>query len=491
VSNPFRSESDDSSQEKLIPERLNSSDKPLPASKPVYPIDDKNTIELELDEIRTSGMGSYMQQRIIGEGPDFDPEHPDVIGKYTVKETGAYKVRPHRTVEVPVGTLCYKAGGSNSGYNVVIFYRAGVQGSETEPLRIPIGSRPEDLFSHFPKGSYIALPGESYIPHPEYRPPWKKEFSITARDRGDYFVPLDLTSNRFDWTELEHHPNADLVKERSRHKSPEGTLTLTANDPSSQIALIEYEFEKWRLETWDGKPLTKEEALAIARRVKGDPDLQLPEYPKRVKAIMERENPYAEFLCPFEGKGKIAYFIFRTEKGRYFLVQSATMDYEPEGSALKKTSEEFTQKISNFIQPATGFCSGGNSGVSRYHSTWYEIDTESSQDVKLTYWGQQVTLKDLKDVANAAGLYAVWFNNDSFNSDPTMKIHPTSFTSRGTTYVAATPWEALKSISSVMDDKSLGRRPKAYVDDLYNNLCEQARKNVKDALGRGVHWYTE
>lgn len=220
-------------------------------------------------------------------------------------------------VRIPRGTLYFTSGGSNSGYNGATVMRSGI-GIKYETA-LPRGEGVGHLFRFYPKGSYIALPGETGVDHPEYKAPWTKSWSVKHDDYRDADTRLLLVDpvegkGVSRWVNPTHHPKTDFVKEGSRRGAPEGTASITTFDPDKRYAIVRAGIGgEWKITTWkDAFDKRIEDATAVtwdafSTWYKNEYGKEPPPLPPVEEVLNAPERPLKN--------GSILFFVYRTKDG--------------------------------------------------------------------------------------------------------------------------------------------------------------------------------
>ena len=226
---------------------------------------------VNVDSYRTSGRGSYMESGHIPEGQMFDPQFatrnfPDEWYLEQVKSTRSEPALGTGKVKIPSGTVWYQAQGTNSGYNQVTFRRAGTDVEYT--VALPLGTYPRELFKNYPKGSYIALPGERGVINPEFQSKSSYEWRIGYDDYHSPPKTLLLENqgkNKGKWILPGEHSLAKITKLGSKRGVIIGTAKIEVENPGEHYAAVRKDpWRPWKVGTWDqtiGKNTDKLEGI--------------------------------------------------------------------------------------------------------------------------------------------------------------------------------------------------------------------------------------
>lgn len=442
--------------------------------------------EREVHAVRTSGMGSYAESGYIPEGQEFDPRFPTksfpkdwfIEGGYKAVGRGDHIQPSARSgsgkVKIPAGTLWYQAGGSNSGYNHVRFWRASISGVEYE-IRLPMGSRPEDLFKNYPTGSYIALPGEAGVDNPEYKQPWSHEWNVGYRKSESADTLLLLENGR--WIPPLHHSMVQITKEASRRGTVEGMAKIEVSNPERRYALVREGIGKpWKITTWRD---AFEKNFAQAQEISAEEFARAygktsKETPPPLPAI-EEVLKYPE--RPLEG-GQILFYVYRSPDGK--------LSASPGTTKGKGRSRKFTM-LGNNVQKASGEQALNSvaplEGESQRALTneWWTIPEDGSVGVQMQYASgsyEEPNRVRISDIPQEAGLYAVWYkieqDQGTGKTEPKHIFAPVSYREGGQELVAVEPYEIIKYLEE--------KRPFSYKYKSQQESTDHRNDIVRDAL---------
>lgn len=487
-------------QKKYDHEQHKTFDKVTPVITPFEIPQGYDGVLVDVDAFATKGSAGGTRTGYIEEGEPFDPQkimntfppewYLDGRGQSPYHGTGK--------VKVPLGSLCYSERHTGGGYGYLTLWRAGT--SIVHEERIPNNSDIRKYLQYFPKGSYIALPGESGIEHPDYVPPFRYETrSDSSKGDGDTLRVLThgmqkgVLEGSYDeytaWSGLFGSNVAKFVKEGSRRGHRYGQLIVETQDPDSIYALTREKIgDEWKITTLrdalTNRPGDVKEILweEFEKMYSGNHGESPPKLPELEEVLKPPESP-------FGSNGSIAAVVYRRPNGE-LLSKPLYHGYNivPK-RGVKACAPDISGVLNDFVRSANG-------GKVNVDVNWSHVSSEKKKIVVND--GYDDLTFDVGDIPESPGLYAVWYDRGSTtsskNEELPSEVLPTSFAiwesddGPKTAYVALTEYEAYDYYrKSNFPSYTKGKSAQFWVDYQNRNI-KAARGLLLEEAGSGSNW---